>query len=268
MDKQTHLPPLILITNDDGIASPGLRAAAEALDGLGEVLVAAPHQQQSGMGRSMPKVFEGRILPQPMALDGHQVQAYAVEGAPAEVVQHTMLELVPRQPALLVAGINYGENIGAGLVISGTIGAALEGASFGVPALAVSLQTDPEHYKSYSQDVDFGVAAHFLKHFARKVLAEGLPSGVDVLKVDVPCAATRQTAWRWTRASRQRYFVPVKAQRASLAEPGKIGFVIRVDPAALEPDSDIYALVVDKVVSVTPLTEDMTASAFETLWAT
>lgn len=254
-------PPLILVTNDDGIASPGLRAAAAAVGDLGQVLVAAPHRQQSGMGRSMPKVFEGRITPYPIVLNSQhrQVTGYAVEAAPAEVVQHAMLEIVPRRPALAVVGINYGENVGAGLVISGTIGAALEAASFGIPALAVSLQTAPEYYLSQSEGIDFGAAAHFLRLFARHVLAQGLPAGVDVLKIDVPRDATPDTPWRWTRASRQRYFTPIKPARRNLADPGKIGFTIQIDLDRLEPDSDIYALAVDKVVSVTPLAEDMTA---------
>src|SRR5512135_2257225 len=80
--------PLILITNDDGIASKGLRSAAEACDPLGEVLICAPTVQQSGTGRSMPPTSEGRIFPQDIAVNGHTLTGYAVEGTPAQVVQH------------------------------------------------------------------------------------------------------------------------------------------------------------------------------------
>lgn len=233
--------------------------AAQAVDDLGEVLIAAPLEQQSGMGRSMPFTSAGRITLHTLAINGRQAAAYAIEGAPAQVVQHALIELAPRKPALAVVGINYGENVGVGIVISGTIGAALEAASFGIPTLAVSLQTDPEHYMSYSTQVDFSGAAHFLRLFARQVLSEGLPPGVDLLKIDVPRDATPATPWRWTRLSRQRYFEPIKPVRQRLDEPARIGFKIEYDLETLEPDSDIYALAVDRVVSVTPIIQDMTA---------
>ncbi len=263
---------LILFTNDDGIASPGLRAAAAALADLGQALIVAPREQQSGMGRSLPASFEGRITLYPLVIkrdggaQGH-IQGYAVEGSPAQAVQYALVEIAPRKPSLVVAGINYGENIGGGIVISGTVGAALEGAAFGIPALAISLQTAPEHYYSHSEEVDFSAASYFLRLFAERVLTIGLPQGVDLLKIDVPCDATPATPWRWTRVSRQRYFIPLKPERAKITDPGKLGFAIYFDRDTLEPDSDVYALAVDKVVSVTPLIEDMTARTFEALQA-
>jgi 5'-nucleotidase len=171
------------------------------------------------------------------------------------------MELAPRQPDLLVAGINYGENIGSGITVSGTVGAAMEGADFGIPSVAISVQTAPEYYLNQSEAVDFKTAAHFLKLFARQALSMRLPHGVDLLKIDVPQSATPQTPWRWTRMSRQRYFVPVKPHRRRPSDPGPMGFEVRVDMATLEPDSDIRAVAVDGVVSVTPITLDMTASA-------
>lgn len=252
--------PLILVTNDDGINSPGLRAAAMALEEMGEVVIVAPLQQQSGVGRSMPPASEGRIICQHLALNGRQVEAYGVEGSPAQVVEHGVMEIVSRRPDLLVAGINYGENIGSGITISGTVGAALEGADCGIPSLAVSLQTAPEYYLNHSESVDMRTAAHFVKLFARRTLDAGLPPGVDLLKIDVPQSATPQTPWRWTRISRQRYFVPVKPHRRRPSDPGPMGFEIRVNLETLEPDSDIRAVAVDGIVSVTPITLDMTAA--------
>jgi 5'-nucleotidase len=256
MSKQR---PLILITNDDGIGSPGLRAAAAALEAMGEVLVVAPAQQQSGAGRSMPPASEGRIFRQKIAINDHEIEGYGVEGSPAQVVEHGIVEIAPRRPDLVVSGINYGENIGSGITVSGTVGAAMEGADFGIPALAVSLQTAPEHYLNPSDVVDMSVAAHFLKLFARPTLEAGLPPGVDLLKVDIPQSATPQTPWRWTRTSRQRYFYPVKPHRRRPIDPGAMGFEIRIDVETLEDDSDIHAVVIDQVVAVTPLTLDMTA---------
>ncbi len=258
--------PLILVTNDDGIRSPGLRAAAAALQELGQVVVVAPAEQCSGAGRSMPSTSEGRIYPETMTVNGRSIRAYAVEGTPAQVVDHAILEMLPRPPDLVVSGINYGENVGSGVTISGTVGAALEAASFGIPALAVSLQTPVEHHLGYSEEIDFRAAAHFTVLFAAAVLRRALPFDVDVLKIDVPAAATPETPWRWTRQSRQRYFVPVRPMRRRPTDPGPLGYRVEIDFERLEPDSDIYALVVDGFVSVTPLSLDLTSRvSFEEL---
>jgi len=104
---------LILLTNDDGIQSPGLRAAAEALSQIGWVTVVAPLNQWSGAGRSM-HLNNGVIHVLSHQIGGDHWEVYAVEGTPAQSVQHGVLELVPRQPDLVVAGINYGENVGTG----------------------------------------------------------------------------------------------------------------------------------------------------------
>jgi len=254
-----NIHSLILVTNDDGIASPGLHAAAAAMEKLGEVLIVAPERQQSGMGRSMPPGYEGRITRRALALNGRTVEAYAVDGSPAQAVLHAIVELAPRKPDLVVSGINYGENVGSGITVSGTVGAAMEGADWGIPAIAFSLQTPPEYYLSHSGDVDTRAAAYWLAFFARRILSEGLPRGVDLLKIDVPQSATPATHWRYTRSSRQRYFCPIKPQRASLDGPGPMGYEIRYDLDTLEKDGDIRAVMVDRVIAVTPLTLDLTA---------
>lgn len=255
--------PLILITNDDGIHSPGLVAAAEACDGLGDLLIAAPVVQQSGAGRSKLSTSGGRILEEEVTIHGRTHVGYAIEGTPAQVVEHALIELVPlcgnRPVVLAVSGINYGENIGEGIAVSGTVGAAMEAVSLGVPALAVSLQTDPEHYYTHSLDVEFAVAAHFVQQIARVAMRRGLPPQTDLLKVDIPKAATPQTPLRWTRLSRQRYFHPVAPNRTQLSDPAPMGFRQGFHAETLEADSDVRAVVVDGVVSVTPIVIDMTA---------
>jgi 5'-nucleotidase len=250
----------ILLTNDDGIQSPGLWAAASALENLGYVTVAAPLHQHTGAGRSMPSSSAGRIHEHLLPINGRTWTAYAVEGTPAQVVQHALLELMPRYPDLVVSGINYGENVGSGVTISGTVGAALEGASFGLPALAVSLQTESHYHHTYSTEIDFSTAAHFTRYFAERLLAAPLPPDVDVLKVEVPETATPHTPWRVTRLSRHRYYFPVKPQRAQLTDKGGIGYRRAVDEDAhtIEPDSDVGALLA-QIVSVTPLSLDMTS---------
>src|SRR5215467_7022964 len=141
--------PLILFTNDDGIASPGLWAVVDAFYDVGDVLVVAPREQQSGMGRSLPVTSEGRIIEQERLIRGEPNKVYAVDGTPAQAVQHGVIELADRLPSLVVSGINYGENCGNGVTISGTVGAALEAASLGIPAIAVSQQTAFDLHKSY-----------------------------------------------------------------------------------------------------------------------
>ena len=255
----SHEHPLILITNDDGIASKGLRAAAEVLAPLGELLIVAPHQQQSGAGRSMPPTSEGRIYRQTLSINGRGLTGYGIEGTPAQVVQHGLFELAERKVDLVVSGINYGENLGEGVTVSGTVGATLESASFRIPSIAISLQTTPEHYLSLSNEVDFNTAAHFLRLFAARTLAQGLPPRTQLLKIDVPARATPDTAWRWTRLSQTRYFLPVKPQRRRPDDPGAMGYATLDNFERVELDSDVYAVRIDHVVSVTPLTLDMTA---------
>jgi len=251
--------PNILLTNDDGIRSPGLWAAAEALSKLGFVTVAAPREQSSGVGRSQPSTSDGVIREETVVVHGQPWKVYAVGGTPAQAVQHGFLEILAQKPDLVVSGINFGENIATGITISGTVGAAMEAASMGIPALAMSLETDKAHHLSYSVDVDFTTAAYFSAFFARLMLEGRLPSGVDLIKVDVPKNATPETAWEWTRLSLQRYYLPTKPQRSSWEMPQTVGYEIGVD-MELEPhDSDVYTLIRKRRVSVTPLTLDMTA---------
>ena len=253
--------PLILVTNDDGINSPGLLAAARAVQGLGELLVVAPCRQWSGAGRSFPKESSGVIRPHTLEVDGRGMNAFCVDSAPAQVILHAVLELASRWPALLVVGINYGENLGADVTISGTVGAALQGAAMGIPALAVSLQTPKETHTNPSDDVDFSAAIHFTRLFARRLLDTALPFDADVLKVDVPDDATPQTPWRLTRVSRQTYFHAVPPRRGDLSRSAQMDYEAHWDLPTLEPDSDIYALAVDRVVAVSPLSLDLTSRA-------
>ena len=249
----------ILLTNDDGIQSPGLWAAAEALSDLGFVTVAAPQQQSSGMGRSLPSSSDGIIRTKNMRVCGRDWIVHAVGGSPAQAVLHGILEIMPQPPDLVVSGINYGENVGTGVTISGTVGAAMEAASHGIPALAMSLETRREDHQSYSTDVNFSAAAWFTALFARLILERHFPQDVDILKVDVPARATKQTPWQVTRIARQRYYVPVLRERRSWEEPG----VVDYEEAAILEDkyqgSDVYALRVQHEVSVTPISLDLTS---------
>lgn len=249
----------ILLTNDDGIQSPGLWAAAGALSELGYVNVVAPREQFSGAGRSLPITSDGIIRSQQTGVNGKVWQVYAVGGTPAQVVLHAFLEILPERPDLVVAGINYGENLGVGITASGTVGAALEAASLGMPALAISLETAQSQHLSYSKEVDFSAAAYFTAYFGRLLIERTFPADVSVLKVDVPSNATMDTAWEMTRLSRKPYYLPTRPVRTSWEEPGKVGYRLSGDPAQDETDSDVYALRVKRRVAVTPLSLDMTS---------
>lgn len=256
---KTKKKPSILLTNDDGIRSPGLWAAAEALSDLGFVTVAAPRDQSSGLGRSMPITSNGVICEEEVEVGGKTWKVYAVGGSPAQAVQHGILEITEGIPDLVVAGINYGENVGVGVTVSGTVGAALEAGALGVPALAVSLQTDKKYHLSYSKDVDFTAAAHFTRHFARLLLTKKLIADVDVLKVEVPAEATPETPWQMTHLSRVKYFYPVRPDRQRLDEPASVDYEVVKDFEGFEKDSDTYVLRVLGHVSVTPLSIDLTS---------
>jgi len=251
--------PLVLVTCDDGIESPGLRAAVRAVLPLGDVVVSAPCAQQTGAGRSLPASHDGAIHTVEYQVDGQLVPAYGVHGSPAQAVLYALLEVVDRKPALCVAGINFGENVGSGVTGSGTVGAALEAADQGVPALAASLETAKEFHYSHSEEVDFAAATHFTRFFAARMLSRQLPADVDLLKLEIPSDATPDTAWRVTRLSRQRYWRSVPSGRRYLSEKRRLDYDVVVDTATLEPDSDIHAIVVSRVVSVTPLSLDLTS---------
>jgi 5'-nucleotidase len=249
----------ILLTNDDGIQSPGLWAAAEALSTLGFVTVAAPRDQSSGTGRSLPLTSDGIIRPEVVSVNGKDWTVYAVGGTPAQAVQHGILEIMPERPDLVVSGINYGENVGTGITVSGTVGAALEAAAMDILALAMSVETEQQHHLSYSNEVDFSTAAHFTAYFARLLLEKRFPQDVDLLKVDVPSNATPQTAWQVTRVAPQRYYEPLRPKRKTWGEPERVGYQ-RVELLDREQEgSDVYVLRARRLVSVTPISLDLTS---------
>jgi len=251
--------PHILLTNDDGIRSPGLWAAASELSRIGYVTVAAPREQSSGMGRSLPSTSDGIIRKEQVQVNGQEWNVYAVGGSPAQSVLHGVLEIVPHKPDLIVSGINYGENVGLGVTISGTVGAAMEAAAMGVPALAISLQTETQYHLTHSEDIDFSVAGYFTAYFARLLLEKKFPHEVDLIKVEVPTHATPETEWQVARLSRSRYYDPVPSKRESWEHPGPITYKHSEEIEGEVEDTDAYILRTKKMVAVTPLNLDMTA---------
>jgi 5'-nucleotidase len=253
--------PLIVVTNDDGIESPGLRAAAEASVAIGEVLVVAPIAPQTAMGRSFPRTAtQGSIEVRQRPLGGDRLHPYyAVDGSPAQAVAHAVLEIAPRRPALCISGVNDGENLGGTIMISGTVGAAAEAAALGIPAMAVSLgpAAAAQFTRPYAT-ADWAVARQLIGRIASRMVNTPLPPEVALLNVNIPPAATIDTEIRVTAQSRQYHYPCGRPGPRDLSQPFRLPVIEEINFATLEPHSDIYAVLVDRVISVTPLGHDLT----------
>jgi 5'-nucleotidase len=185
-------------------------------------------------------------------------EGYGVKATPALAVEHATLELADRAIALAVSGINYGENIGNCVTVSGTIGAALEAAEKGIPTLAVSQEIDSVDYHSYSKNVDFSVAVHFTRQIAEKMLSVSLPFDADVLKLEIPLSATTETECVVTRQDRLPYYTPSIRERENLfGTPAEVSHMPSKGKFS-EKDTDAYALA-QGLVSITPLSLDLTS---------
>lgn len=248
----------ILLSNDDGIDSPGLWAAAEALSELGYVTVAAPRDHMSATGRGFQKHADGRITRKKLTVRGQEWDVYAVGGSPSQSVAHGILEVVPQRPDLVVTGINFGENFGTDVTYSGTVGAAIEAASLGIPALAMSQQILFEDWDTFHKDVDFSVSAYFTKYFAKILLEKQMPEDVDVINVVVPAGATRETQWKVTRLAKMRYYTPYVIREGKMEDEARITSHILKDEE-IPPDNDIYTVRIEKKVAVIPISIDLTS---------
>lgn len=252
--------PTILLTNDDGIDSPGLAAAAAGLDDLGNLLIVAPVDQQTSMGRCRSVIGEnaGVLRKRKVVHGSREWDGIAVNATPALTVEYSIQEIADRPIALAVSGINYGENVGTCVTVSGTIGAALEAAEIGIPALAISLELAGNEYHSFSQPVNFEAAIYFTRYFAEMALRAKLPHDVDVLKIEIPCSATPQSKWVVTRQDRLVYYHPQAVKRP---DPfiGKGSFTHQPQKGRFTAkNTDAYALA-QGWVSVTPLSLDLTS---------
>src|SRR5690349_13068974 len=170
--------PLILVSNDDGITSRGIRTLVEVMCELGEVVVVAPNSPQSGMGHAIT-VGDTLRLDSSIAFESEGVTAYECSGTPADCVKiakHHVLK--DRRPDLVVSGINHGSNSSVSVLYSGTMSAAIEAAMEELPAIGFSLC-------DYSLEADFSHTLAYVKKIAEQVLNSGLPKGV-ALNVNFP----------------------------------------------------------------------------------
>ena len=255
----------ILLSNDDGIDSPGLWAAAEALSALGYVTVTAPLEHMSATGRGHQRHADGSITRKKLTVGGQEWDVFAINGSPSQSVLHGILEVVDQTPDLVVSGINFGENLGTDITYSGTVGAAIEAASLGIPALAMSQQILHEGWDSFHEDVDFSVSAYFTRFFAEKLLQSKMPEDVNVLNVAVPAGATPQTPWKVTRQAKVRYYSPYVVREGDLRGKAKITSHVLKDED-IPVDNDIHTLRIEKKVAVVPISLDLTSRvSFEEL---
>ncbi|HUJ31070.1 MAG TPA: 5'/3'-nucleotidase SurE [Candidatus Acidoferrum sp.] len=234
--------PNILITNDDGIHAPGLRALIEPLSEIAAVTVAAPSQERSAAAQSL-------TLRQPIYCDQIADREYAVEGTPADAVILAFNTLLKEKPDLVVSGINRGANAGENVYYSGTVGAAMEAAINRVPAIAISLA-----YRG--KEVDFTVAARFARTLAPLVMKEGLPKGV-LLNVNVP------QDWKGSvRFTRQSSKITRNLLQPGTDPRGRRYFWLHEQQLteAIDPATDQGAIR-EGAISITPLVLDHTHTA-------
>jgi len=168
--------PLILVTNDDGIAAPGLRTLIEVMSALGDVVVVAPDSPQSAMGHAI--TVNSTLFVEKVVVDKVNQLEYSCSGTPADCVKLAVDQILDRRPDLCVSGINHGSNSSINVIYSGTMSAAIEAGIEGIPSIGFSLL-------DYSWNANFEPTKPFVKSIAENVLKEGLPKDV-VLNVNIP----------------------------------------------------------------------------------
>ena len=166
----------ILITNDDSIAAPGIKALTEVMRELGEIYIIAPDSAQSGMGHAITvnSILELKHIPGFLGTNN----AYSCSGTPVDCVKMGVHEILKTRPDLCVSGINHGSNSSINVIYSGTMSAAVEGGIEGIPSIGFSLC-------DYSWDADFEPIKPYIKKIVLEVLEKGLPDGV-ILNVNFP----------------------------------------------------------------------------------
>jgi 5'-nucleotidase len=238
----------ILLTNDDGIYAPGLRALRTELQKLGDVIVVAPATEQSAVGHSITLLTP--ILVTEVFDDKDQKLGWAVEGRPADCVKLALTELLKEPPDLVVSGINAGSNAGINVIYSGTVAAAIEGAFFDITSVAVSLEYNkPVH-------LNFPMAADIARRIIEQILAQRPPQA-SLFNVNIPNLEKGppdrvRVVPQGLRRYRESYDRRIDPR-------GRVYFWITPELYCPphDQDTDVTALA-ERCVTVTPLKFDMT----------
>ncbi len=188
----TNSRPLILVSNDDGIFSNGIKALVEVAAEFGEVEIVAPDRQQSAVGHAI--TVSTPLRAQSFKLD-NRFNGKAVNGTPADCVKLAHNQLLSRKPDLVVSGINHGSNAGINILYSGTVSAATEGTILGYPSIAFSCT-------EFSEDADLTGCQDAARKVIRFVLEHGLEKGVT-LNLNAPAGPLKGI--KWARQAKSRY---------------------------------------------------------------
>ena len=245
-----------LISNDDGITASGILAAKKAVGNLCDTYVVAPERQQSGIGHAL-------TLYEPLRVDKFTLKdgslGYGVTGTPTDAVTIGLFEILDEKPDLMISGINTGFNLGqAELTTSGTLGAAIEAASFGIPSIAISLEVtrDDIKFDNGEVEIDFDFAGKMLNKLAKIVLKKGLPEGIDLLNVNIP-ENPKDEEFEVVKLGKRMY-VPIIEKR--LDPRGKPYYWIGGEPYESDnPGTDGYELRHAQKTTITPLKLDLTS---------
>lgn len=174
--------PSILVTNDDGISSSGIKILAKTLESLGDVYIVAPEGEQSAVAHAL-------TLHRPLKFERAGENAYFVNGTPTDCVIIGVNKILPHKPDIIVSGINNGANLGDDITYSGTVAAAIEGTLLGIPSIAVSLvREDQNNGVDSKTDLKFQAAANFAGEITERVLDNGLPDDT-LLNINIPYSA-------------------------------------------------------------------------------
>jgi 5'-nucleotidase len=241
----------ILLTNDDGVYAPGLRALRKELQKLGDVIVVAPVGEQSAVGHSITLLTP--LLIQEVLDEQNQPLGWAVEGRPADCVKLALLELLPEQPDVVISGLNAGSNAGINVLYSGTVAAAIEGAFFRRTSIAVSLEyTKPK-------PLDFQRAADLARQVIEQILSHPVPAGT-LFNINIP--SLEKGPIRGIRVVPQNVAAYVEKYDRRVDPRGRVYFWSGPDFRCPEPhpDTDVTALA-EGFITVTPLQFNLTHAA-------
>ena len=237
--------PLIVLTNDDGVSSPGLAVLKAHLDPLGEVRIVAPDQNRSGAARSI--TMHSPLWVEEVALPDGSL-AYSTDGTPVDCVRMAALGLLDRTPDLIVSGINLGGNLGDDITYSGTVAAALEGIMLDIPAIALSAE-------GYHAGYDLSVPARFAYRLVSFLLRKGFPAKtlLNVNCPDLPWEALRGV--RLTLLGKRIYGDKVRYQET---REGRHRYRIYSDEVGYQPEPGTdFEAVAGGFISITPLHFDL-----------
>ncbi|MDP8214714.1 MAG: 5'/3'-nucleotidase SurE [Candidatus Euphemobacter frigidus] len=241
--------PYILLTNDDGINALGLSVLYHEIRKVGEVVIVAPDSERSAAGHAI--TITEPLRAKKIYRDG-SFCGYAINGTPADSIKMAVKALLPKNPDLVISGINLGPNTGTNVIYSGTVSAATEAVIMGLKAIAVSLGT--------FVNPDYLPAAHFIRSLAEMVLARGLPPKV-LLNVNVP--AVPEEKIRGVKVTHQGIakFQEVMEERTDLRGRAYYWLGGEMDAPEEDPASD-HAALMDNYIAITPLHYDMTNYKF------